>query len=245
MMFSVFAFRVWIGVLGAIYATHVVDKQVCLLTGFIGQLYDVCVPLRQRFVPDSKTPCMTVDLCDSVRERDAMNSRAHGSHAVTRRVAALIKTAAACLPEIRFDQALPPKVLWSNFRSIGFCNSSDFSSLGISADDFADFSAPQVIVPPDLVRLDDAGFSFRHFDCEERLAACMGIKSKLHFYLSRNRSDLDGLITRVNEDLEVIHRWSIEYGLLLNPAKLQVILFSNSPPGDIVLEWKNVVTDVI
>jgi hypothetical protein len=37
---------------GAIYATHVVDERVCLLTGFIGQLFEVCVPLRRRFVPD-------------------------------------------------------------------------------------------------------------------------------------------------------------------------------------------------
>jgi hypothetical protein len=55
----------------------------------------------------------------------------------------------------------------------------------------------------------------------------------------------------VNEDLEAIHRWSIENGLLLNPAKSQAILVSNSPPelplpllvlGDIALEWKDVVT---
>jgi hypothetical protein len=63
---------------GAIYATHVVDEQLCLLTGFSGQLYDVCVPLRIRFVPDSRTPWMTVGLRDSIRERDAMNSRAPG-----------------------------------------------------------------------------------------------------------------------------------------------------------------------
>jgi hypothetical protein len=44
---------------------------------------------------------------------------------------------AARLAERRFDPALPPR---SNFRSIGFCDSSDFSSvMGISADDFADF----------------------------------------------------------------------------------------------------------
>jgi hypothetical protein len=55
-------------------------------------------------------------------------------------------------------------------------------------------------------------------------------------------------------DLEAIHRWSIEKGLLLNPAKLQAILVSNSPPelplpllflgDDITLKWKDVVTDL-
>jgi hypothetical protein len=65
---------------GAIYATHVVDEQVCLLTGFIGKLYDVCVPLRRRYVP--RTPWMTAGLRDSIREWDAMNSRAPGFHAV-------------------------------------------------------------------------------------------------------------------------------------------------------------------
>jgi hypothetical protein len=84
--------------------------------------------------------------------------------------------------------------------------------------------------------------------------------SKFHFYaddlqiyFSGNRSDLDGLIAQVNEDLEAIHRWSNENGLLLNPVKSQAILVSNSPPGlplpllflgDIALEWKDVVTDL-
>jgi hypothetical protein len=52
----------------------------------------------------------------------------------------------------------------------------------------------------------------------------------IQIYLSGNRSDLDGLIARVNEDLEAIHRWSIENGLLLNPTKSQTILVSKSPP---------------
>jgi hypothetical protein len=51
--------------------------------------------------------------------------------------------------------------------------------LFVSADDFANFfrdlSAPQVIVPPDPVRFNDAGFSFRHVDGCECLAAFMGI----------------------------------------------------------------------
>jgi hypothetical protein len=37
--------------------------------------------------------------------------------------------------------------------------------------------APQVIVPPDPVRLDDAGFFFRHVDGNECFAAFMGITS--------------------------------------------------------------------
>jgi hypothetical protein len=49
----------------------------------------------------------------------------------------------------------------------------------------------------------------------------------------------------VNEYLEAIHRWSIENGLLLNPARSQAILVSNLPPelplallflGDIALD---------
>jgi hypothetical protein len=90
---------------GAIYTTHVVDEQVCLLTGFIGQLYGVCVPMLRRFVPDLRTTWMTVGLRDSIRERDVMNSRDPGFHV------ALIKTPAARLEERKFDPALPPNVL--------------------------------------------------------------------------------------------------------------------------------------
>jgi hypothetical protein len=59
----------------------------------------------------------------------------------------------------------------------------------------------------------------------------------LQIYLSGNRFDLNGLIARVNEDLENIHRWSIQNRLLLNPAKSQAILVSNSLLflGDIAL----------
>jgi hypothetical protein len=56
---------------GVFYATHVVDEQVCLLTGFIGQLCDVCVPLGRRLVPDLRTLWITVGLRDSIRKRDA------------------------------------------------------------------------------------------------------------------------------------------------------------------------------
>jgi hypothetical protein len=58
-------------------------------------VYGACVPL------------MTVGYRDSIREWDAMNSRAPGFHVVKRRV-----TAVARLAERKFDLALPPKLLW-------------------------------------------------------------------------------------------------------------------------------------
>jgi hypothetical protein len=42
---------------------------------------------------------------------------------------------------------------------------------------FCDLSVSQVIVPLDPVRLDDAGFSFRHVDGDAFLAAFLGITS--------------------------------------------------------------------
>jgi hypothetical protein len=49
---------------------------------------------------------------------------------------------------------------------MGFCDSSDFSSLGVSADDFAvffcDLSTP--------LRLDNKGLSFGHVDGDEPLS---------------------------------------------------------------------------
>jgi hypothetical protein len=50
----------------------------------------------------------------------------------------------------------------------------------------------------------------------------------LQLYLSGDRGDLDGLIERVNENLENVARWSKENGLLLSPAKSQAISVSNS-----------------
>jgi hypothetical protein len=104
---------------------------------------------------------MTVGLRDSIRERDVMNSKAPGFPAVKRRVAALIKMAAARLAERSFDPALPPKV----HCSMDLCDWFDSSSLGISADDFVDFFcdlfAPQVMVPPDPVRLPSCPSDFR------------------------------------------------------------------------------------
>jgi hypothetical protein len=49
---------------------------------------------------------------------------------------------------------------------MGFCDSFEFSSLGISADDFADVFVIclQLRLLSRLMRLENAGFSFRHVD---------------------------------------------------------------------------------
>jgi hypothetical protein len=51
-----------------------------------------------------------------------------------RQVADMMRSASA-----RFVE--PQRVLWSNFRRLGFCNSSDFSSLRVGVEDFADYFA--------------------------------------------------------------------------------------------------------
>jgi hypothetical protein len=55
-----------------------------------------------------------------------------------RQVADMKRSASVQFVERDFDPGLPQRVLWSNFRRLGFCNSSDFSSLGVGVEDFAD-----------------------------------------------------------------------------------------------------------
>jgi hypothetical protein len=63
-------------------------------------------------------------------------------------VADMMRSASAWLVYRDFDPGLPQRILWSNFRRLGFCNSSDFSSLEVGVEDFADylanFSVPSV-----------------------------------------------------------------------------------------------------
>jgi hypothetical protein len=89
-------------------------------------------------------------------------------HSVKRQVADMMRSASARFVERDFDPGLPQRVLWSNFRRLGFCNSSDFSSLGVGFEDFADYFA-NVPVP--------GGFSFRHFDLAECFTAFKSITS--------------------------------------------------------------------
>jgi hypothetical protein len=68
-------------------------------------------------------------------------------------------------------------VLWYNFRRLGFCNSSDFSSLGVGVEEFADYFAnvpvPSVQIPTALEHI--SGFSFRHIGLVERFLAFKSI----------------------------------------------------------------------
>jgi Reverse transcriptase (RNA-dependent DNA polymerase) len=176
----------------AIYLTPDVNEQVDVLTGFIAHLFEVCVPLRRKFVPDAGTPWMTLEIRDAIRQRDAMRRNDPNHRVEARRVTGLIRCAAARLAERNFDPALPSRVLWSNFRRMGLCKSSDFSSLGLKADDFANFFSnlptPSIDVPTIPDRLVDDGFSFRHVDADECLRAFMGITS--------NAVGLDGISIR-------------------------------------------------
>jgi hypothetical protein len=75
----------------------------------------------------------------------------------------------------------------------------------------------------------------------------------LQIYLSRDRKDLDEIISVLNEDLAAISPWSAENGLLLNPRKSQAILISNSAVGMVLpslflgmeeTTWCDAVTDL-
>jgi hypothetical protein len=63
----------------------------------------------------------------------------------------MMRSASARFVEKDFDPGLPQWVLWSNICRLGFCNSSDFSSLGVGFEDFADYFAnvpvPSVQIP--------------------------------------------------------------------------------------------------
>jgi hypothetical protein len=47
---------------GALYDTPDADLQVSLLTDFVNHLYDVCVPVWWKFVPDLRYPWMTLEM---------------------------------------------------------------------------------------------------------------------------------------------------------------------------------------
>jgi hypothetical protein len=71
--------------------------------------------------------------------------------AFKRQVADMMRSASDRFNERDFDPGLPQRVLWSNFRCLGFYNSADGSSLGVGVENFADYFAnvpvPSVQIP--------------------------------------------------------------------------------------------------
>lgn len=108
---------------------------------------------------------------------------------------------------------------------------------------------PQGSVPSPLffaLFIDQLRFVLRH--CKYHFYA-----DDLQIYLSGDKSDIDGMVARVNEDLEAIFRWSTDNGLVLNSDKTQAMLIANGAPmgplpnlslGGVSLNWKDVVLDL-
>jgi hypothetical protein len=87
-----------------------------------------------------------------------------------RQVADMMSSASARFVEREFDPGLPQGVLWSNFRRLGFCHSSVFSSLRVGVEDFSDYFANvPVQIPTASEHL--GGFPFRHIDLVECFSA--------------------------------------------------------------------------
>jgi hypothetical protein len=86
-----------------------------------------------------------------------------------RQVAGMMRSASARFVETNFDPGLPQRVLWFNFRRLGFCNLSDFSSLGVGVEDFVDYFVNVLVssvqIPTALEHI--GGFLFRHIDLAE------------------------------------------------------------------------------
>jgi hypothetical protein len=76
-----------------------------------------------------------------------MRSGTDAFRCVKRQVTDMLRHAKARFVERNFDPNLPQRVLWSNFRRLGLCDSSDFSSLGVIVEDFVDYCA-DVATPP-------------------------------------------------------------------------------------------------
>jgi hypothetical protein len=50
----------------ALYAISDVDRQVVLLSDHVKHLYEVCVPTRRMFIPDSRTSGLTLEIRDAI-----------------------------------------------------------------------------------------------------------------------------------------------------------------------------------
>jgi hypothetical protein len=103
-----------------------------------------------KFVPDPRT----FEIRDAIRRRDSIRT---------------------CNDAFRMLELLKETLIqvWSNFRRLGFGESSDFSSLGVGVDVFADYFAnvPIASVQRPTASEHVNGFYFRHIDLVECFSA--------------------------------------------------------------------------
>jgi hypothetical protein len=97
---------------------------------------------------------MTLEIRDAIRRRVRMRTGTVAFRNAKRQVADMMRSASARVVERDFDPGLPQRVFWFKFRRLGFCNSSDFSSLGVSVEDFGHYFAN---VPVPSVQIDCFG----------------------------------------------------------------------------------------
>jgi hypothetical protein len=94
-------------------------------------------------------------------------------------MADMMKSASAQFVERDFDPGLPQRVCWSNSRRLGFCKSSDFSSLGVGIEDFAEYldnvPVPSVQIP--TASEHPGRLSFHNIDLVEYFSVIKSITS--------------------------------------------------------------------
>jgi hypothetical protein len=124
---------------------------------------------------------MTLEIRDAIILRERMRTDTVVVRSAKRQMADMMRSESARFVERDFDPGLPQRMLWSNFRRFGFFNSSDFSSLRVGIEDFADYFAnitlPSVQIPTASEHL--GGFLLRHNDLVECFSAFKSIISKV------------------------------------------------------------------
>jgi hypothetical protein len=121
---------------------------------------------------------MTLEIQDAIRRRDRMLTGTAAFRSVKRQVADMMRSASARFVERDFDPGLPQRVLWPNFRRLGFCNSTDFSSSGVGVENFAGYftNVPVPSVPIPAASWHLGGFSFRHIGLIEYFSAFLNCR---------------------------------------------------------------------
>jgi hypothetical protein len=122
---------------------------------------------------------MTLEIRDAIILRERMRTDTVVVCSAKRQMADMMRSESARFVERDFDPGLPQRMLWSNFRRFGFFNSSDFSSLRVGIEDFADYFTnvlvPSVQIPTASEHL--GGFSLGNTDLVECFSAFKSITS--------------------------------------------------------------------